>query len=181
MILTRRPAPTLLRYTKQRRSVILEFPKTSPIHPSPRINMLGDCDSCKILLDHKADVESKYRKEFSPLYIACQRGHFKVVELLIQYGAEIDVVCSITPIFKFSAHLQAALDRLHSILRVKKGTTRSSNSWHRMEQIERFAFEVDSLLSTLYACPIHFFLHVIVTFSSPYSFKRQRETVTVKW
>ena len=44
----------------------------------------------KLLLDRKADPNSRALNGFTPLHIACKKNRIKVVELLLKYGASLN-------------------------------------------------------------------------------------------
>ncbi|EGZ08339.1 hypothetical protein PHYSODRAFT_433553, partial [Phytophthora sojae] len=49
------------------------------------------CDVVALLLARGAQINLKGPNGAMALYIACERGHFPVVQLLVQYDALIDV------------------------------------------------------------------------------------------
>ena len=50
----------------------------------------GHVRVAKLLLDRKADPNSRALNGFTPLHIACKKNRIKVVELLLKYGASIE-------------------------------------------------------------------------------------------
>jgi len=51
----------------------------------------GHVKVAKLLLDYKADVNSRALNGFAPLHIACKKNRIQVVELLLKHGASIEV------------------------------------------------------------------------------------------
>ena len=58
----------------------------------------GHVRVAKLLLDRKADPNSRALNGFTPLHIACKKNRIKVVELLLKYGASIEAT---TEVFTF--------------------------------------------------------------------------------
>ena len=52
----------------------------------------GISDVVELLLSHGANTEVSGADEFTPLQVACARGHLKVVKCLIQAGAHFNAV-----------------------------------------------------------------------------------------
>uniref|UniRef100_A0A4W3HZD6 Ankyrin repeat and SOCS box containing 16 n=1 Tax=Callorhinchus milii TaxID=7868 RepID=A0A4W3HZD6_CALMI len=46
---------------------------------------------CKILIDCGAEVKTAGRKNHTPLHNACGNGHYRIVDLLLQHGASVNV------------------------------------------------------------------------------------------
>lgn len=51
----------------------------------------GDAAVVKQLLDQGANVNAKNRYGSTPLFFACDRGHFEVAKLLVERGADLNV------------------------------------------------------------------------------------------
>ena len=51
----------------------------------------GHVNVAKVLLDNKADVNSRALNGFAPLHIACKKNRINVIELLLKHGALIEV------------------------------------------------------------------------------------------
>jgi ankyrin len=49
-----------------------------------------------LLLDRKADPNSRALNGFTPLHIACKKNRLKVVELLLKYGASIEATTEVS-------------------------------------------------------------------------------------
>ena len=49
----------------------------------------------KLLLDRKADPNSRALNGFTPLHIACKKNRIKVVELLLKHGASIEATTEV--------------------------------------------------------------------------------------
>ena len=62
----------------------------------------GHVRVAKLLLDRKADPNSRALNGFTPLHIACKKNRIKVVELLLKYKASIEATTEVftTIIFK---------------------------------------------------------------------------------
>ena len=59
----------------------------------------GHVKVAKLLLDRKADPNSRALNGFTPLHIACKKNRLKVVELLLKHGASIEATTEV--IFPF--------------------------------------------------------------------------------
>ena len=61
----------------------------------------GRLDVVKLLLQHKAELESTFKTGATPLYVACSNGHLDVVDALIEPGANVNAVCKdgATPLY----------------------------------------------------------------------------------
>ena len=55
----------------------------------------GHVRVAKLLLDRKADPNSRALNGFTPLHIACKKNRIKVVELLLKYGASIEATTEV--------------------------------------------------------------------------------------
>ena len=53
----------------------------------------GHFETVKLLIQHKADIDFKFREGFTPLYVACQRGNKNIAEYLIKCGANVNSAC----------------------------------------------------------------------------------------
>lgn len=53
----------------------------------------GDLPLVRLLLDSKADIEKKSYGDMSALYLAVSNGNWNAVELLLKYGADVNVTC----------------------------------------------------------------------------------------
>ncbi len=51
--------------------------------------MNNHVDLIELLLEHQADLEQKDDLQCSPLHLACKKGSFESVELLLENGANI--------------------------------------------------------------------------------------------
>lgn len=49
----------------------------------------------KLLLEKKADANSRALNGFTPLHIACKKNRIKVVELLLRHGASIEATTEV--------------------------------------------------------------------------------------
>ena len=61
----------------------------------------GHVRVAKLLLDRKADPNSRALNGFTPLHIACKKNRIKVVELLLKYKASIEATTEVFMIFHF--------------------------------------------------------------------------------
>ena len=59
----------------------------------------GHVRVAKLLLDRKADPNSRALNGFTPLHIACKKNRIKVVELLLKYKASIEATTEVFMIF----------------------------------------------------------------------------------
>lgn len=55
----------------------------------------GHVRVAKLLLDKKADANSRALNGFTPLHIACKKNRIKVVELLLKHGASIEATTEV--------------------------------------------------------------------------------------
>lgn len=55
----------------------------------------GHVRVAKLLLDRKADPNSRALNGFTPLHIACKKSRIKVVELLLKHGASIEATTEV--------------------------------------------------------------------------------------
>lgn len=55
----------------------------------------GHVRVAKLLLDRKADANSRALNGFTPLHIACKKNRIKVVELLLKHGASIEATTEV--------------------------------------------------------------------------------------
>ena len=55
----------------------------------------GHVRVAKLLLDRKADPNSRALNGFTPLHIACKKNRIKVVELLLKYKASIEATTEV--------------------------------------------------------------------------------------
>ena len=60
----------------------------------------GHVRVAKLLLDRKADPNSRALNGFTPLHIACKKNRIKVVELLLKYKASIEATTEVLIITK---------------------------------------------------------------------------------
>jgi len=71
----------------------------------------GHVRVAKLLLDRKADPNSRALNGFTPLHIACKKNRIKVVELLLKHGASIEATTEV-----FNYIIFAKFDRLLQIM-----------------------------------------------------------------
>src|ERR671916_732925 len=69
----------------------------------------GDRARVVALLDNGVDVNTQSRYHVSALGFAAERGHFDIVRLLVDRGADVNIVDS----FYGSRHVEFALRRRH--------------------------------------------------------------------
>jgi len=69
----------------------------------------GHCDVIKVLIEHKANINSSNSSQNTPLHWAALNGHLEAVKLLIAAGADVT-----TKNFRKRTALEEALDRNHT-------------------------------------------------------------------
>ena len=85
--------------------------KNTPLHYAA---IYGQERTIKLLLSHKADVNSRSKTGVTPLYIACSEGHLASVVTLLQAGADplMSAVDGSQPIHKAAQQNQSDVVRM---------------------------------------------------------------------
>jgi ankyrin repeat protein len=80
-----------------------EILEDGPLHIA---SCCGQADDLQLLLQHKADVNSKDSESRTPLHCASTVGHVNVVQLLLEHGAEVNALTKThdTPMYLASLH-----------------------------------------------------------------------------
>ena len=84
-----------------------------PLHKAVRCKQCDDSSAIvRLLCEHGSYVNSINRIELTPLYIAVFYGCLRKIELLVMYGADVNVVCERENSYGTALHVAAAKDRL---------------------------------------------------------------------
>lgn len=54
--------------------------------------LIGDYETCRVLLHYGADPNAKNDYDETPLHYACKRGQPTIIHMLVQQGGDLDAV-----------------------------------------------------------------------------------------